>query len=342
MPMQTPQLTGRRVLVTGAAGFIGNEVCRQLLAAGARVTAIDNLVNGKRENIADLADIDFRRIDIRQATEMQAALAGQSLVLHLACLGVRHSIHAPMENHEVNATATLNMLELARAAGVERFVYVSSSEVYGTTRVAPMTEQHPTWPMTVYGAAKLAGERYTDAYWRTYRYPTTVVRPFNAFGPRSHHEGDSGEVIPKFMLRALCGRPLMVHGDGHQTRDFTFVGDTAAGIIACAGSDRTVGETINLGSGREVTINDLAQLVGRVTQINDLTIEHGADRPGDVRRLIADVAKARDLFGFETRTGLEEGLRRLLDWYRSLGRPLSELLAEENPVNWVAPQPAGR
>lgn len=337
-----PSLKDRRVLVTGAAGFIGNEVCRQLRSAGAHVTAIDNLVNGKPDNLADLTGIDFRKVDIRDMAAMREALTGQSLVLHLACLGVRHSIHAPLENHEVNATATLQLLEAARGLDIARFVYVSSSEVYGTAQTAPMTEQHPTWPMTVYGAAKLAGERYTDAFWRTYRYPTTVVRPFNAFGPRSHHEGDSGEVIPKFLLRALCGQPLMVHGDGKQTRDFTFVGDTAAGIIACASSERTIGETVNLGSGKEVTVNDLAEIVARVTQQNALTVEHGPDRPGDVRRLIADITKARSLFGFETRIGLEEGLRRLLDWYRSLGKPLTELLAEENPVNWVAPQKAGR
>lgn len=342
MSTQQTALKDRRVLVTGAAGFIGNEVCRQLLAAGAHVTAVDNLVNGKQENLADLKGIDFRGIDIRDLAGMRMAMQGQQLVLHLACLGVRHSIHAPLENHEVNATATLQLLEHARSIGVDRFVYVSSSEVYGTAQTAPMTEQHPTWPMTVYGAAKLAGERYTDAFWRTYRYATTVVRPFNAFGPRSHHEGDSGEVIPKFLLRALCGRPLLVHGDGLQTRDFTFVGDTAAGIIACASSERTIGETVNLGSGREVTVNDLAALVARVTQRNDVTVEHGPDRPGDVRRLIADIGKARALFGFESRIGLEEGLRRLLDWYRSLGRPLTALLDEENPVNWVAPQQAGR
>lgn len=332
---------GRRVLVTGAAGFIGNEVCRQLVAAGAQVTAIDNLVNGRTENIADLSGLDFRAVDIRDLAAMRAAMEGQSLVLHLACLGVRHSIHAPLENHEVNATATLQLLGMAQELGLERFVYISSSEIYGTARTAPMTEQHPAWPMTVYGAAKLAGERYTDAYWRTYRFPTTIIRPFNAFGPRSHHEGDSGEVIPKFLLRALCGRPLLVHGDGSQTRDFTFVGDTAAGILACAGSEKTIGETVNLGSGKEVTINALAELVARIAQQNALTIEHGPDRPGDVRRLIADIGKARSLFGFEARVSLEDGLRQLLAWYRSLGRPLEELLAEEHPVNWVAPQRAG-
>lgn len=117
------------------------------------------------------------------------------IVFHLACLGVRHSIHSPLENHEVNASATLGLLNASRSIGVKRFVYVSSSEVYGTARTAPITEDHPTLPMTVYGASKLAGEAYTRAFWETYRYPSVVLRPFNAYGPRCHHEGDSGEVI---------------------------------------------------------------------------------------------------------------------------------------------------
>src|SRR5208283_3408103 len=176
-------------------------------------------------------------VDIRNGPRMAELLRDIDLVFHLACLGVRHSIHAPEENHEVNASATLKLLSAARSAGVRRFVYVSSSEVYGTARHVPMTEQHPTFPMTAYGASKLAGECYTRAFYETYRFPTVVVRPFNAYGPRCHHEGDCGEVIPKFLLRCLVGQPLMVFGDGRQTRDFTFVADTAAGILAAGTSD---------------------------------------------------------------------------------------------------------
>jgi UDP-glucose 4-epimerase len=331
------KIKDKRILVTGGAGFIGNEVARQLAAGGARVTVLDNLVNGKRENLADVPTAQCRLQvgDIRDLDVLTKAIEGQDAIIHMACLGVRHSIHAPVENHDVNATATLKLLELAKQRGIARFTYISSSEVYGTAQTAPMTEQHPCWPMTVYGSAKLAGERYTDAFWRTYRYPTTVVRPFNAFGPRSHHEGDSGEVIPKFLLRALSGKPLMVHGNGEQTRDFTYVADTAAGIIACALSDDTIGETINLGSGAEVTINALAELVRKVTGRNQVTVEHGPDRPGDVRRLIADIAKAQRLISFKTSVSLEAGLTKLLDWYRSLDVSAEQLLADEQPINWA-------
>jgi UDP-glucose 4-epimerase len=335
------ELNGAQVLVTGGAGFIGNEVVRQLVGAGAKVTVVDNFRNGKRENLADIADIAAGRlavaaVDIRDLGAMARLLEGQQLVLHLACLGVRHSIHAPRENHDVNATGTLDLLELARNAGVGRFVNVSSSEIYGTARTAPMTEDHPPYPMTVYGAAKLAGERYTDAYWKTYRFPTTVVRPFNAFGPRSHHEGDSGEVIPKFMLRAMAGKPLIVHGDGTQSRDFTFVADTARGIIAAGTHRATIGETVNLGSGRDVTIKQLTELVARSLPGRNIAVEYGPERPGDVRRLLADSAKAQRLFGFKPKTSLQQGLERLRDWYQASGKSPETLLADEQPINWTA------
>ncbi|GAB2176161.1 SDR family NAD(P)-dependent oxidoreductase [Dongia sp. agr-C8] len=331
-------LSKSRVLVTGGAGFIGNEVTRQLIAAGAAVTVVDNFRNGKRENLADIRSdrMKVEAADIRDRDAMAKALKGQDLVLHLACLGVRHSIHAPLENHEVNATATLVLLELARAAGVKRFTNVSSSEIYGTARTAPMTEEHPQYPMTVYGAAKLAGERYTDAYWKTYGYPTTVIRPFNAFGPRSHHEGDSGEVIPKFMLRAMAGKPLIVHGDGLQSRDFTFVADTARGIIAAGTHPATIGETINLGSGKDVTIKELAELIARTLPGRNINVEYGPDRPGDVRRLLADSSKAQRLIGFKPETSLQRGLELLRDWYVASGKNPEELLADEQTVNWKA------
>ncbi len=178
-----------QVVVTGGAGFIGNEVTRQLIAAGAQVTVIDNFRNGKRENLVDIKSdrLDVQAADIRDREKMQALLQGRDLVLHLACLGVRHSIHSPVENHDVNATATLQLLRGCRAAGVPRFVFVSSSEVYGTALWAPQDENHPTFPCTVYGGSKLAGESYTRAFHRTYGYPTVVVRPFNTYGQRSHH-----------------------------------------------------------------------------------------------------------------------------------------------------------
>jgi len=180
-------LDGKRILVTGGAGFIGSEMVRQLAGTGGKVVAVDNLVNGRKENLDGLPDdgVQLAIADIRDRGLMVNLMRDVDIVFHLACLGVRHSIHSPYENHEVNATASLKLLSAARIAGVKRFVYVSSSEVYGTARHVPMTEEHPTFPMTVYGASKLAGECYTRAYYQTYGYPTVVVRPFNTYGPYS-------------------------------------------------------------------------------------------------------------------------------------------------------------
>jgi UDP-glucose 4-epimerase len=324
------------VLVTGGAGFIGSELTRQLAAECTHVVVVDNLTNGRRENLAGIAKgkVDLIVGDIRDVDLIAELLRGIDIVFHLACLGVRHSIHSPRENHNVNATATLDLVRAAREAGVQRFVYTSSSEVYGTAKWAPMSEDHPTFPMTVYGASKLGGECYVRAFHRTYAYPAVVVRPFNAYGPRCHHEGDSGEVIPKFMLRCMAGLPMVVFGDGSQTRDFTYVADTARGIIAAACCDAAIGQTMNLGSGAEITINDLAHAVATAAGHPNAPVMHDIPRPGDVLRLYADSTRARELLGFSPSVGLAEGLAKLRDWYRSSGRSAEELLETERVRNW--------
>jgi UDP-glucose 4-epimerase len=280
------------------------------------------------------ADVELVVADIRDRSTMAPLLRGIDAIFHLACLGVRHSIHSPLENHEVNASATLALLDTARNNEVARFVYVSSSEVYGTARTTPITEEHPTLPMTVYGASKLAGECYTRAFWETHRYPTVVVRPFNAYGPRCHHEGDSGEVIPKFMLRCLAGKPMVVFGDGTQTRDFTFVSDTARGILAAGLSGASVGQTFNLGSGKEIQIRELANTIAEVLPKNGSEIVHVESRPGDVLRLLADSSKAKKLLNFEPTVSLKDGLARLREWYTAQGKPPAELLEQEVVRNW--------
>jgi len=335
--------TRSSIVVTGGAGFIGSELVRQLAARGDRVVIIDNLINGKRENVADVLSrhVTLQVTDMRDLDALAPHLREARAVYHLACLGVRHSVHSPHENHEVNATATLQLLAACRRLEVPRFVYVSSSEVYGGVRWAPtirweqMTEDHPAFPCTVYGGSKLAGECYARAYYRTYGYPTVVVRPFNTYGPRSHHEGDSGEVIPKFLLRCLAGRPMVVFGDGTQSRDFTYVSDTANGILLAGEHPLAVGETINVGSGSEVTINDLARRVAIEAGYPDAIVEHDRPRPGDVPRLVADVARARAVLGYQPQVSLSEGLQRLLRWYLDQHKTPEELLEQEILHNWV-------
>lgn len=339
--MSNVNLKDKKVLVTGGAGFIGSELSRQLRDASARVVIIDNLANGKRENVAEILDArcQLETEDIRDYSRMEKLLCGVDIVFHLACLGVRHSIHSPIENHEVNAAATLHLLKMSRDLGVGRFVYVSSSEVYGTAMFVPQPEDHPTYPMTVYGAAKLAGECYTRAFHRTNNFPTVVIRPFNTYGPRSHHEGDSGEVIPKFLLRTLAGKPMVIFGDGTQTRDFTYVSDTARGIIEAGLAEKAIGETFNIGSGFELAVKDLANEVRAVTGRADAKVIHEADRPGDVLRLFSDTTKAQKLIGFKPAVTLTEGLKKLLAWYQVQGKTPEQLLEQEIVKNWeVAPK----
>jgi UDP-glucose 4-epimerase len=327
------KLEGKTVLVTGGAGFIGSHLVDAL--AGCRVRVLDDLSTGRAENLAPRQGLEAVRGDIRDRALVARLMRGTDVVFHLACRGVRHSIGNPVESHEVNAAGTLLLLEEARRAGVHRFVHVSSSEVYGTARTVPMDENHPCFPETVYGAAKLAGDAYARAYYRTYGLPTTVVRPFNNFGPRSHFEGDSGEVIPRFAVWALNGVPPVIFGDGTQTRDFIYVEDTAFWLCRVAECDGLIGETVNLGTGRETSVRALADLVCAEASRPDLIPRHLPPRPGDVHRHLAGVGKAATLLGFRTRTTLQQGVRKLLTYLQHRGDK-ARLLGQVPEINWVA------
>jgi UDP-glucose 4-epimerase len=330
----------RTVLVTGGAGFIGSHLVTGLLAAGAgRVRVLDNFDTGTRENLAHLEG--ERRLAIHADSVLDAravahACRGADAVFHLACLGVRHSLHSPQENLRVNSEGTLRVLEASRRAGVGRFVHVSSSEVYGTARSVPMGEDHPTLPATVYGAGKLAGEALARAYHETYGFPSVVVRPFNNYGPRSHFEGDSGEVIPRFALAALAGRPPVIFGDGTQTRDFIYVEDTVRALLVIAGDDRCLGRTLNVGQGSEVSVNQLAAWVLQLTGRTDLRPVHAAPRPGDVYRLCADTAAVQALTGFVPQVSFPVGLSRVVDWFREQAKTDAGLLFQQPVRNWEA------
>ncbi|HVT28295.1 MAG TPA: NAD-dependent epimerase/dehydratase family protein, partial [Lacipirellulaceae bacterium] len=279
------ELRDKRILVTGGAGFIGSHLVDQL--PDCRVRVLDDLSTGKAENLASAykqSDVEFVRGDIRDRSLVADLVRECDVVFHLACRGVRHSIGHPIESHQVNAEGALLLLEESRRAGVKRFVHVSSSEVYGTARYAPMDEHHPTFPETVYGAAKLAGDAYARAYHQTYGLATTVVRPFNNFGPRSHHEGDCGEVIPRFVVWALNGQRPVVFGDGTQTRDFIYVEETARWLRRVAECDALIGQTINLGSGKETSVLDLARTVYETVGLDVPEPDFQPQRPGDVRR----------------------------------------------------------
>ncbi|MET3769600.1 UDP-glucose 4-epimerase [Marisediminicola sp. UYEF4] len=335
-------ISGSRILVTGGAGFIGSHLVDTLLARGAaEVRVLDNLTNGTEDNLAHLhgeARFSLTVGDIRSADARAAAMNGAEVVYHLACLGVRHSLHDPFENHRVNAEGSLQMLEEARERGVGRFVYVSTSEVFGTAQYAPMDERHPTWPETVYGGGKLAGEAYARAYFRTYGMDTVVVRPFNTYGPRSHFEGDSGEILPRTIVRMLSGQRPVIYGDGEQTRDFMHVSDTATALALFGDADGVSGETFNLGSGTEISMNELCTVVADTVGRPDLTAEHLEARPGDVRRLIGDPSHTHELTGFAPRISFAEGITELTQWFRERQHESPEMIDQVEVRNWL---PAG-
>lgn len=332
-------LAGTRALVTGGAGFIGSHLVDHLLSQSdvGEVLVLDNLATGRRENLVALgrdSRLALFEADVSDPATVQRACNGVQVVFHLACLGVRHSLHSPVQNHRVNAEGSLQLLLAAAREGVQRFVHVSSSEVFGTARYAPMDELHPTEPTTVYGAGKLAGEAYARAMFQTVGLPTVVIRPFNNYGPRSHFEGDSGEVIPRTIVRVLCNLPPIIFGDGEQTRDFVHVTDTARIIADLAECDAAVGQTVNLGTGQEIAIGRLADLISVTVGRPGLAPEYREARPGDVRRLCADASVARRLVGAQPRVSLAEGIRDLVEWFRSQPLSASQMLSQMVERNW--------
>ncbi len=324
------------VLVTGGAGFIGSNLVAHLLKQGHTVRVVDDLTVGSRANLIEVenaGNLTVVTADIRNAADMQTVTRDVETIYHLAVQCLRVSLSRPEFVHEVNATGTLRVLEAARQNGVDRFVYVSSSEVYGTAVATPMTEDHPLAPTTVYGASKLAGELYALAYHRTYGVNVSIIRPFNNYGYNEHAEGAHGEAIPHFVARALNDESLQVFGDGSATRDFIFVTDTARGMELIGARDDLAGETLNLAYGRETGEAELAQLVIAATG-SQSKIEHLEARPADVMRHYAANAKIEKLVGFKPEIELEDGLARYVRWIRERTTDTGELLAGYEARNW--------
>jgi len=331
------ELNGKKILVTGGAGFIGSHVVDSL-AGKNRVTVVDNLSSGDRDNIREhleKGEVDFIQADIRDLELMRSLVRDNEVVFHLAVQCLRLSFTDPYLVHEVNATGSLNLCQAAYEAGIERFVYISSSEAYGTAKTAPMNEDHPLEPTTPYGASKLAGEAYARSYYLSFGLPVIAVRPFNSYGPREHLEGAYGEVIPRFVLRVMNGLPPIIFGDGEQTRDFTDVRDVARGIVAAGSCDALIGETVNIAAGNEVSINKIARIIiDTVGGDGQIEPNYMDPRPADVRRHFADIAKAREVLGYHARIGIEEGIRNYIEWVNEQDWDLKQLQQKEVIINW--------
>ena len=329
-------LSGSRVVVTGGAGFIGSHLVDRLVAAGNEVTVLDDLSSGSLANLSQHSGrIDFVEGSVLDGPAVERALRGARHVFHLATRNVRLSLRQPSVVHEVNVEGTYRVLKAAVAAKVARLLYCSSSEVYGSAVSVPMVEDYAYRPETIYGASKLAGEYYAQVFHRSGWLETVVARPFNTYGPREHYAADRGEVIPRFILRALGGLPPVVFGDGSQTRDFTYVEDTARCLSAVMAADSVRGETVNICRGEEVSVHEIAtqviQLVGA-----KLAPVFLAARPSDVLRLYGDPSKLQRLLGGAPAIGIHEGLARTVEWFRRNVQVTDAVLASMQLENWTS------
>ena len=307
------------VLVTGGAGFIGSNLAHRLLEDGHRVRVLDDLSTGRRVNLEGIADrIEFIEGSVEDAQVCARACHGARIVFHQAALpSVPRSLADPVRSHDVNATGTLNVLEAARRAGVRRFVYAGSSSAYGNTPELPKREDHHGVPRSPYAVAKLTGEHYTRVYATAYGLETVVLRYFNIFGPRQDPNSPYSALIPLLIRHALDGTRPTIHGDGEQTRDFTFIGNAVhANLLAAVADPSDVsGQTFNVGCGDRTSVNMLWRHIQQVVGV-EIEAEHVAPRAGDVRDSLASLELARARLGYEPPYTLAEGLARTVDWFR--------------------------
>jgi UDP-glucose 4-epimerase len=325
------------ILVTGGAGFIGSHLVDELVQRGYIVRILDNLRNGSLENLTDASkksNFSFLQGDILDPETCKEAIKDVDIVFHLACLGVRHSIHSPFENHRVNAEGTLQMLEAARQEGVKHFYYISTSEIYGRTNSFPITEEAPANPLTVYGASKLTGEHYTHAYRECYGVSSTVLRIFNNYGPRAHYEGDAGEIIPRSIVKILYNEPPIIFGDGSITRDFFYVKDTASALANLLFIENLNGLTINIGTGKEISMKELVTYLLQVMQREELGIQFLPGRPADVPQLWVDAAKFYKLTKFKPAYTFQDGLAHTVAYYQEKLLQ-KDLISQIENFNWI-------
>ncbi|HEV2907253.1 MAG TPA: GDP-mannose 4,6-dehydratase [Actinomycetota bacterium] len=309
---------GKRVLVTGGDGFIGSHLVDRLLADGAAVRVLVHYTPSGRLGWLHgrEADVEILAGDVRDGERVLQAVDGQEVVFHLAALiGIPYSYQSPESYVQTNVMGTYHVLNASRRAGIERVVHTSTSEVYGTALTVPIDEAHPLQPQSPYSATKIGADMLAISFHRSFELPVAIVRPFNTYGPRQ----STRAVIPS-LLGQLFGEAERIRvGTVSPTRDFNYVSDTVNGFLAVAGADRVTGEVVNIGSGREISIGDLIELLFEVTgQRKDIVVEDERIRPtgSEVHRLLCDNTRAREWAGWKPEVSLEEGLRATADWVR--------------------------
>ena len=317
-----------RYLITGGAGFIGSHLTEELVRRGEVVRVVDNLITGKRQNLAHIPRVDFIEGDLAHLDVARRASEGVDFVLHQAAIpSVPRSVQDPIASNRANIDASLNILVAARDAGVKRVVYAGSSSAYGDAPTLPKVETMPAQPLSPYALQKLVAEQYGQMFTRLYGLETVTIRYFNVFGPRQDPSSPYSGVISVF-ISALCeGRQPTIYGDGEQTRDFTYVANVVDGVLRACTAPGVSGEVINVATGGRISLNQLFRTIRDLVAVRVEPL-YAAPRVGDVRDSQADIQKARRLLGYETTVGFDEGLKKTVEWYRaSLGdrRPVPRL-----------------
>lgn len=305
-------------LVTGGAGFIGSNLVHELLQRGETVRVLDNFSTGRRSNLADVyGDIDLVEGDLRSSESCRQATKGVDVVLHQGALpSVQRSVSDPFTSHDTNATATMNLLVAARDAGVKRFVYASSSSVYGDSPTMPKQEEMIPRPKSPYAVAKLAGEHYCRIFYELYGLETVCLRYFNVFGPYQDPTSHYSAVIPLFIRAMMASKAPTIYGDGTQSRDFTFVANNVHANLLAATQPGVGGQVFNIACGQRYSLLDLMDALNEIlgTAIEP-TFDHS--RRGDVKHSLADIGRAQEMLGYTVQVDFLEGLRRTAAWYRT-------------------------
>ncbi len=316
-----PSLRDKNVLVTGGAGFIGSHLCDALIQKGAgKVVCVDNFFLGKLENLSDALKNDnfvLYRDDARHFGVMQSIIEKERIdvVFNMATIALNYSFFNPFDAYMVNVEIANTLLELLKIGAYRTLIHTSSSEAYGTAQYSPMDENHPTDPTTPYAAGKAAADLMVHSFAKILELDISIVRPFNNYGPRQNAEGPLAGIIPVTAKRIKNGEKPVINGDGEQTRDFIYVKDTVRGIILAYEHEESRGQIINLGSGIDISMNNLLKSICEYMNYSGEWI-HKEERTSDVRNLCANIDRARKLLGFSPEMSFEDGIRETLEWYK--------------------------
>lgn len=308
-----------KFLITGGAGFIGSNLADELIRQGGKVVILDNLVTGFRENLEEInGDFEFVEGDLNDDDKLESAVEGVETIFHQAALpSVPRSVKNPLETHQACVNGTFNLLLKAKENNVRRVIYAASSSAYGDKETLPKVETMLPEPLSPYAAAKLMGEYYCQVFSRVYGLETICLRYFNVFGPRQNPASQYSGVISRFVDALMADKTPVIYGDGETSRDFTYIANIVDANIKAARTAQGIGEVMNAANGERISLNELLEILKKITGKESVTAEYQPERKGDVKHSQADNNRAVEWLGYEKLVGLEEGLRKTIDWWKA-------------------------